>query len=171
MSSLAPPVLAASDDRHIEGMMRVMHAAFDPAWGEAWTEPQLASAMLIAGSFARHALDGEGKVQGFSLCSSISFGQGAAGTSRGGEAELLLIAVAPAARGKGLGAALLSQSKTDSRNRGLHDLFLEVRESNTAARGLYDRLGFIIIGRRKDYYIGKNGLRHDAVTMRCPILR
>jgi len=151
-------------------MMQVMRASFDPAWGEAWTETQFASALMMTGSFARRALDGEGRVQGFSLCSSVSFGKDLAGVSRGGEAELLLIAVAPAARGHGIGAALLAQAKTDSKHRTMNEIFLEVRDSNTAARALYGRQGFAIVGRRQGYYTGKDGSRHDAITMRCPIL-
>ena len=44
-------------------------------------------------------------------------------------------------------------------------LHLEVRENNDVARRIYESLGFKIIGRRKSYYGGVDGTRHDAVTM------
>jgi len=167
MSSLAPPVFAPADDRHIGLLMPVMHASFDPLWGEAWNESQLASAMIMQGCFARRAVDERGDTIGFTLCRAVSF---SASEVCGGEAELLLIGVAPVARGHGLGRALLAQAKLDSRHRGMSEMFLEVRESNSAAFGLYRSSGFNEVGRRKGYYVGSNGTRHDAITMRCTIL-
>jgi ribosomal-protein-alanine N-acetyltransferase len=164
MSSLAPPVFASADDRHVDSMMPVMLASFDPRWGEAWTASQLASTLVMEGSFARRALAADGSVMGFSLCRGLSFsGLGA----KGGEVELLLIAVAPAMRGHGLGRALLDQAKTDSRHRAMAEMFLEVRESNAAAISLYHSSGFVEVGRRRGYYAGDDGKRHDAITMRC----
>ena len=68
------------------------------------------------------------------------------------EWELENVVVAPAARRGGLGRQLLgallaAASETDS-----EAVFLEVRESNTAARKLYERVGFEQTGRRKSYY-------------------
>jgi len=163
MRSLAQPVFAMADDRHVNAMMQVMQASFDPLWGEAWTESQLASGMTLQGSFARRALDARGETLGFALCRGVAM-------AMGGEVELLLIAVTPLARGRGLGRALLDQVKADSRLRGMAEMFLEVRASNVAAIRLYHMSGFSEVGRRRDYYVGVDGNRHDAITMRCLVL-
>ena len=69
-----------------------------------------------------------------------------------GEAELLRIAVAPEARGQGLGRRLLSTSQRELADDGLHQLFLEVRTSNAAAIRLYEACGWTPCGRRPRYY-------------------
>ncbi|MFN3324572.1 MAG: GNAT family N-acetyltransferase [Bryobacteraceae bacterium] len=65
-----------------------------------------------------------------------------------GEREILNIAVHPDARRSGVAAALLKAEFS----RGPGDFFLEVRESNTAARNLYRKAGFEEVGTRPDYY-------------------
>ncbi|MBI1171501.1 ribosomal-protein-alanine N-acetyltransferase [bacterium] len=69
-----------------------------------------------------------------------------------GEAELLTIAVAPAARGQGAGRALVAAFLSQARQRGAETAFLEVAETNAAARALYIAAGFVQTGRRKAYY-------------------
>jgi [ribosomal protein S18]-alanine N-acetyltransferase len=68
------------------------------------------------------------------------------------EAELANLAVLPAMRGQRIGAALLDRAMTDARRAGCVVMHLEVRESNAAARGLYESRGFGMVGRRKRYY-------------------
>jgi ribosomal-protein-alanine N-acetyltransferase len=68
------------------------------------------------------------------------------------EWELENIAVAPGARRKGLGTQLLKALLARARETGAQAVFLEVRESNTAARRLYEKAGFQQAGRRKSYY-------------------
>jgi len=76
------------------------------------------------------------------------------------EWELENVVVAPAARRKGVGERLLQALLTAARETNSNSVFLEVRESNIAARGLYEKLGFYPSGRRKSYY--RNRLE-DAV--------
>ena len=83
-----------------------------------------------------------------------------------GEEELLLIAVAPEHRGKGLGTRLLHQVLEDARNRGAERVFLEMRFNNPAIE-LYQKAGFTPIGRRKHYYNLPDGSRIDAITFAC----
>ncbi|WP_372872541.1 ribosomal protein S18-alanine N-acetyltransferase [Shewanella sp.] len=80
------------------------------------------------------------------------------------EATLFDICVLPWAQGKGLGKLLLQQVIDDARGHSAQVLMLEVRASNTAAIGLYQRLGFCESGRRKGYYPSADG-REDAVLM------
>lgn len=72
------------------------------------------------------------------------------------EAEILTLAVRPQARRAGLGGRLVGQGAVAAARRGAGRLFLEVAEDNAAARALYDRAGFRLIGRRKGYYAGGN---------------
>lgn len=69
-----------------------------------------------------------------------------------GEAELLRIAVAPSARRSGLGRALLRASEAGLGAVGIHQLHLEVRASNAAARSLYESEGWRPVGARPRYY-------------------
>ena len=68
------------------------------------------------------------------------------------EAELANLAVVPTMRGQRIGAALLDRSMGDARQAGCVVMHLEVRESNAAARALYESRGFGMVGRRKRYY-------------------
>jgi ribosomal-protein-alanine N-acetyltransferase len=70
----------------------------------------------------------------------------------GAEWELENIAVAAPARRRGLGTRLLGEFLNTARSRGAAAAFLEVRESNSAARRLYERWAFIESGRRPNYY-------------------
>lgn len=78
------------------------------------------------------------------------------------EAEIYRIAVLPEHRRRGIGYRLLSYALKTERGRGLECVFLEVREGNSAARGLYRSFGFSEYGKRKNYY--KNPTE-DAVVM------
>ena len=68
------------------------------------------------------------------------------------EAEIADLAVAPAARRRGVGRALLEWATGELRTLGVDTLYLEVRESNRAARALYETNGFRSVGRRRGYY-------------------
>ena len=68
------------------------------------------------------------------------------------EGELANLAVAPGDRRKGIASALLDAVLEDATDRGTKEIFLEVRESNAAARALYSARGFDEVGRRKGYY-------------------
>jgi len=66
--------------------------------------------------------------------------------------EIENIVVAGAARRRGLGTRLLEEFIGLARGRGAQSVFLEVRESNVAARQLYQKHAFVETGRRKRYY-------------------
>ena len=68
------------------------------------------------------------------------------------EGEILNLGVAPAHRRRGLARALVEHTLAALRGRGVRSVFLEVRESNVAARHLYERLGFAPVGKRAGYY-------------------
>ena len=72
----------------------------------------------------------------------------------GEEWEIENVAVAGQARRRGLGTRLLGELLDLARTRGARSVFLEVRESNVAARALYEKWAFVESGRRKAYYQG-----------------
>ncbi len=70
----------------------------------------------------------------------------------GAEWEIENVAVAGPARRRGLGARLLGELLNRLRARGAEAVYLEVRESNRAARALYEKWAFVESGRRTAYY-------------------
>jgi ribosomal-protein-alanine N-acetyltransferase len=79
------------------------------------------------------------------------------------EWEIENIAVAGLARRRGLGTRLLSEFLDLARKRGTQGVFLEVRDSNLAARALYEKWAFVEAGRRPRYY---RQPEEDAVVYR-----
>lgn len=87
------------------------------------------------------------------------------GRAVAGEAELLTLAVAPEARGRGLGLKLVSRFLYQARLRGAETTFLEVAEDNAPARAVYARAGFTPSGRRTGYYRKPDGTPVDALIL------
>lgn len=69
-----------------------------------------------------------------------------------GEGEITRIAVLPRFRRTGLGKKLMEAMLAKACELGLETMFLEVRESNAPAIGLYRSFGFEQVGRRPNYY-------------------
>lgn len=78
------------------------------------------------------------------------------------EAHITTIAVRPEARGRGLGRALMEHILADAARLGMSCATLEVRIGNVKAIQLYESLGFVNSGVRKNYYPDN---REDAVIM------
>lgn len=78
------------------------------------------------------------------------------------EVQLINIAVHPRKRGRGLGKYMLIKMIEESVSRGIQYIWLEVRPSNSVAKGLYRKLGFEDAGRRPRYYTDTN---EDAIVM------
>jgi ribosomal-protein-alanine N-acetyltransferase len=80
------------------------------------------------------------------------------------EAHLLNVSIAKKFQGRGLGSSLLDYLIEVARGHGGQTMFLEVRPSNKAAIGLYEKFGFNEFSVRKGYYPAANG-REDAILM------
>ncbi|MBS0254227.1 MAG: GNAT family N-acetyltransferase [Proteobacteria bacterium] len=147
----------------LDRIMAVMEAAFDPAYGEAWTRSQVSDALLL-GQCHYLLIDAEGQVP--------AEGQPAAGFAllrrAFDEEELLLFAVVPQWRRRGLGARLLLAVLAKARAGGVSRVLLEMRRGNPA-EALYRLHGFELIGIRPQYYRATNNSRIDALTFACPI--
>ena len=81
------------------------------------------------------------------------------------EAEILTVAIAPEARGKGHARPLLVHHLDALSRRGVTRVHLEVEEGDGPAIALYRRLGFQETGRREGYYQKADGTRVSALTM------
>lgn len=113
-------------------------AAFPPA--EAWGPDAMQLMLEMPGAFGLLA-EAAAQQQGCILARVAA-----------DEAEVLTLAVHPAARRQGAGAALLQAALGAAAARGAVVMFLEVSEANAAARGLYAAAGFAEVGRRRRYY-------------------
>ena len=81
------------------------------------------------------------------------------------EMHLLNLTVAAVHEGRGHARRMLAQLYQLSAALAAAAVWLEVRESNARARGLYLREGFNEAGRRRDYYPAPQGRREDAILM------
>jgi ribosomal-protein-alanine N-acetyltransferase len=113
-----------------------------------WSADEIADLMRTPGVFAL------GQPEGFILCRAIV-----------GEAEVLTLAVTPAARRAGLGRALVEAAMQVAALAGAETAFLEVAQDNAAGLALYQAAGFRETGRRKAYYQRADGAI-DALVMR-----
>jgi ribosomal-protein-alanine N-acetyltransferase len=129
------PALFVSGKDDLARLAALHKTSFPDPWDQAAIEKLLAG----PGVFAFFTLDG------FVLARVA-----------GAEAEILTLAVAPEARGQGLGRALLKAAASHAAADGAENIFLEVGADNPAALALYAGLGFARVGQRKGYYEGKN---------------
>ena len=152
-ASSAELQMARGGSSDLDSVIQVMNSAFDERFGEAWTRSQCAGILPMPGVKLVVARFGDGRCVGFALCRTI-----------GDEAELLLLAVSPEFRRRGIGRMLLDQFIDHARDRGVSRVHLEVREGNPAVM-MYRSAGFGLAGRRPKYYHGRFGGEYDALTL------
>lgn len=144
MTGGSPPAGAGRAAR-----LAAIHAeAFAGPHDAPWSEAAFAALLEQPGVFALESADG------FILMRAVA-----------DEAEILTLAVRPAARRGGQGARLVGEGVLAAAARGASRVFLEVAEDNAAARGLYAGAGFVEAGRRPGYYAGTDGGRRDALLL------
>ncbi len=80
-----------------------------------------------------------------------------------GEADMMNVAVDSAYRRQGVGLGLVESLVTALKEKQVHSLTLEVRASNDPAKALYEKLGFLQVGRRPGYY---RNPKEDALILR-----
>jgi ribosomal-protein-alanine N-acetyltransferase len=126
-------VLRAATEEDVAALTEVEQASFAvPNWP--------------ADTFLRYdctVAEAAGRIVGFVVSREIFSGSASAPPER----EILNLAVIPDHRRAGIAILLL---RHELRQKAV--FLLEVRESNTAARALYERLGFVEISQRKGYY-------------------
>jgi len=125
---------ATTDD--VAAMAEIEQDAFSDPW------PASAFADLLVRPHARVVVaECEGLLSGYCILLSVL-----------DEGEIANIAVCRRARGMGIGARLLDESMAFAAQQGIASVYLEVRVSNSSARGLYESRGFLPVGRRRAYY-------------------
>ncbi|HYE44629.1 MAG TPA: GNAT family N-acetyltransferase [Caulobacter sp.] len=131
--------------------LAAVHAqAFDHGWSSA----EIAALLDSPGTFAI------AEDQGFVLARVAA-----------GEAEIITLAVAPAARRQGLATRLMEEAIVRAIALGAETMFLEVADDNHAALRLYSGLGFELAGRRVGYYRRPGLPPVDALVMRLSLNR
>ena len=131
------------------------------SFAKAWSEKQIKPMLAMPGAFVLVA-ERAGTPEGFIMV-----------RAGGGEAEILTICVVPGARGNRVGEHLITASLAHLLAHGENEdvssvppLFLEVAESNKAARVLYARMGFEVVGKRPNYYRYDDGSQETALMMK-----
>lgn len=130
---------ANKSDAHIIAALE--HAYIDCPW----TESQIAEEIERNPVFYVAECDGE-------VCGYVS------GEIAADECEISNIAVSEPRRRKGVGKALLTALLNELAARQVKSVFLLVRDGNVPAIALYERMGFLRVGQRKNYYKGKDAL-------------
>ncbi len=146
----AEPVLSEASARDA-GAVAVLHSA---SFRRGWSEQEVETLLLDRHVIAHRAISG-GKLAGFIMSRLVE-----------DEAEILSVAVAARAQGRGLARSLLTLHLRRLAGLGARTVFLEVDEHNAAALKLYDRAGFGEISRRANYYRGAGGKPAAALILR-----
>ena len=118
---------------------------------DAWSEKSVASELTNKLSLWLVAVDGD-RVVGYVGSQTVC-----------DETDMMNVAVTADYRRQGLGEKLVLALVEELKAMGSQCLTLEVRDSNTPARTLYEKLGFQQIGLRKNYY---RNPREDAHILR-----
>ena len=123
-------------------------------FSDPWGEKEIFSYICSEGGMCYTATDDEGKLLSYVVGRVIA-----------PEGEIYRIATRQGYRRRGIAYRLLDYAAKTERGRGLECLFLEVRESNVAARNLYRAYGFRELGERKNYY--KDPTENAVVMVRA----
>ncbi len=127
------------------------------AYSHPWSRGNFVDS-LAAGYEAELLEDGQGRVIAYllALCGHE-------------ETHLLNLTVEPALQRRGIGRLLLDRLAARARARGDRMIWLEVRQSNAAARRLYRDAGMVEVGLRRGYYPAEGNAREDAIVMRLAL--
>jgi ribosomal-protein-alanine N-acetyltransferase len=136
-----------------------------PAWSEDDLLGLLNAAPAQRKTRRAWVAEDESGLAGFAVATALSLPDTPA-EDMPAECELELVLVPAHARRQGIGGMLVQTVLAWARDQGATDIWLEMRESNMRAVGLYQRCGFTTVGRRPGYYVDPT---EDALLMRCRI--
>ena len=136
------------------GLLAKLHAA---SFETAWSEKDIAELLASPGCVALLATSDDGPV-GFLMYRAVA-----------DEAEIITICVDPAYQRRGAGLQIVSTTLQLLKSFKIGSMFLEVADGNREAISVYARAGFLEVGKRKAYYVRKNGETEDALIMRAQL--
>jgi ribosomal-protein-alanine N-acetyltransferase len=138
------------EDASIRDLDRLYEIEFECFLEEAFSKAQIAQLLKDYNSISLAARVG-GDIVGFVISTVYA-------DRKALHAHVLTIEVLPAYRRGRVGKALLDEVENIFRQKGVKSLTLEVREDNVAAIGLYNKLGYEVVGRLKNYYGSAHGI-------------
>ena len=144
------PVLSEARPRDA-ATMAALHAA---SFRRGWSEDEFRSMLGDQAVLAHRAMQG-GRLSGFIISRMAA-----------DESEILSVAVAVSAQGRGLAGRLLHLHLRRLAGLGMRTVFLEVGEDNVPAIRLYTRAGFEEVSRRQAYYQDDTGRQTAALVLR-----
>lgn len=152
----------------VDDIRSMMDLAGESATAAHWTEQQYRDLISPGAKVHRLAIVAEGSPEPVSDSAAPTQGFFGFLIARflTPECELENIAVSPVVRRRGIGRQLLDVLKLAASETNCESVFLEVRESNKAARAFYESVGFKSDGRRKTYYSNPS---EDAILYRLAI--
>ncbi len=142
-------ILRAMRQDDIEGVMAIESAVCE----FPWTYSIFSDCIKVGYSCWVLEDEDEHEIVGFGLLSMAA-----------NEAHILNVCIKPNRQRQGLGTRMMKHLVETARNLQAISVYLEVRVSNNGAYELYQKLGFTVIGHRKDYYPATNG-REDASVL------
>jgi [ribosomal protein S18]-alanine N-acetyltransferase len=143
-----------------------IHAIERASFGDPWSKPAFAQALEAREVHVAVATDPPAAGPHAERPPVVGF---VAVRMAADEAEILNVAVLPAARGAGVGRALLRHALHVAASAGALATFLEVRPSNEAALALYRAFDFVPVGQRRRYY--RAPVEDALVLRRGPLVR
>lgn len=139
--------IVSMEEAHVSAVAELERLCFS----DPWSENSVASELNNPLSLWLVALDGE-TVVGYVGSQSVM-----------GESDMMNVAISPEYRRKGVATRLIEALVEALEKNGNHSLSLEVRASNAPAIALYEGMGFLEVGRRRNYY---RNPREDALILR-----
>lgn len=132
---------------HIAAVAQIERECFSDPWSENAVAYELRNPL----SLWLVAMDGENLVGYVGSQSVID------------DADMMNLAVSGSYRRQGVAESLVETLIMQLKEQGVHSLTLEVRLSNEPAKALYEKLGFMQVGRRPNYY---RNPKEDALILR-----
>ena len=141
-------MILSFDKAHIPEVAEIERLCFSEPWSEKALEESLASSLSHFFVFVE-----DGRVIGYMGLYAVA-----------GEGSVTNVATHPDHRRKGVGKALVENAVAIGKELGLEYITLEVRQSNLPAQKLYEKCGFQIVGKRRNFYTAPT---EDAIIMNC----
>ena len=126
--------IVVMQERHLAALAEIERACFHAPWSENMLREELGKGIFLVA-------EQDGRTAGYVGCQTVL-----------DEGYITNVAVSPDFRRQGIARALIAELTAKAGENKLAFVTLEVRESNFAARRLYEKNGFEIVGKRKNYY-------------------